>query len=142
MLLPTLDCIMNMLHSSPCSIPFTFTLTPFFPSHPYAVHALSVTLLSSRLPPLLFGFCCSSTALSYARRVQFGQPIADFQGMQFQYAEAAIHIEAARTMMYNAARMKQAGLLFYLLLQPFLNTFRASGRERSSNVQVPGDDGG
>jgi alkylation response protein AidB-like acyl-CoA dehydrogenase len=66
--------------------------------------------------------------LSFACRVQFGQPIADFQGMQFQYAEAAIHIEAARTMMYNAARMKQAGAPFHPLLEPFLNAFRASGR--------------
>jgi short/branched chain acyl-CoA dehydrogenase len=48
--------------------------------------------------------------LSTLRRLQFGQPIANFQGMQFQYAEAAIQIEAARTMMYNAARMKQAGV--------------------------------
>ena len=48
--------------------------------------------------------------------------------MQFQYAEAAIHIEAARTMMYNAARMKQAGAPFHPLLEPFLNAFRASGR--------------
>jgi alkylation response protein AidB-like acyl-CoA dehydrogenase len=66
---------------------------------------------------------------SYQRfcRVQFGQPIANFQGMQFQYAEAAIQIEAARTMMYNAARMKQAGAPAETLLQPYLRTSTPTG---------------
>jgi hypothetical protein len=40
--------------------------------------------------------------------------------MQFQYAEAAIHIEAARTMMYNAARMKQAGRRLPASLERYL----------------------
>ncbi len=42
-------------------------------------------------------------------RRQFGKPIADFQGLQFQYARAAMDIEAARLMVYNAARLKDAG---------------------------------
>lgn len=41
-------------------------------------------------------------------RKQFGQPIADFQAMQFQLAEMATQIEAARLMVYNAARLKDA----------------------------------
>lgn len=45
-------------------------------------------------------------------RQQFGKRIADFQGMQFQYAHAAMEIEAAGLMVYNAARMKDAGLDF------------------------------
>jgi butyryl-CoA dehydrogenase/short/branched chain acyl-CoA dehydrogenase len=45
-------------------------------------------------------------------RKQFGRPIADFQGVQFQLAQAATEIEAARMMMYNAARMKDAGMNF------------------------------
>ena len=39
----------------------------------------------------------------------FGTPIADFQGMQFQYARARTEIEAARALVYNAARLKEAG---------------------------------
>lgn len=39
-------------------------------------------------------------------RKQFGQPVADFQGMQFQYAQLATEIEAARLLVYNAARRK------------------------------------
>jgi butyryl-CoA dehydrogenase/short/branched chain acyl-CoA dehydrogenase len=49
-------------------------------------------------------------ALGYMReRVQFGKPIAEFQGMQFQYARVAMEIEAAKLLVYNAARLKDAG---------------------------------
>ncbi len=49
-------------------------------------------------------------ALKHARtRKQFGKPIAEFQAMQFQLAEMATDIEAARLMVYNAARLKDAG---------------------------------
>lgn len=42
-------------------------------------------------------------------RQQFGRPIADFQGVQFQIAEMATTIEASRLLVYNAARLKDAG---------------------------------
>jgi len=45
-------------------------------------------------------------------RKQFGTHIGEFQGMQHQYAQAAVDIEAARLLTYNAARRKQAGLPF------------------------------
>ena len=45
-------------------------------------------------------------------RKQFGQHIGDFQGLQHQYAQAAVEIEAARNMVYNAARMKENGQNF------------------------------
>ena len=52
-------------------------------------------------------------AAKYAQeRKQFGKAIADFQGVQFQLAQAATEIEAARMMMYNAARMKDANMNF------------------------------
>jgi alkylation response protein AidB-like acyl-CoA dehydrogenase len=52
-------------------------------------------------------------ALSYtAEREQFGKAINQFQGVQFQLAELATELEAARLMVYNAARMKDAGLPF------------------------------
>jgi alkylation response protein AidB-like acyl-CoA dehydrogenase len=44
------------------------------------------------------------------QRKQFGKPLAEFQAMQFQLAEMAIEIEAARLMVYNAARLKDRGL--------------------------------
>src|SRR5215813_546817 len=48
-------------------------------------------------------------AIAYIKeRKQFGQKIADFQGVQFQIAQAATDLEAARLMVYNAARLKDA----------------------------------
>jgi butyryl-CoA dehydrogenase/short/branched chain acyl-CoA dehydrogenase len=52
-------------------------------------------------------------ALHYAReRKQFGKRIGEFQGVQFELAEMATQIEAARLMVYNAARLRDAGEAF------------------------------
>jgi butyryl-CoA dehydrogenase/short/branched chain acyl-CoA dehydrogenase len=52
-------------------------------------------------------------ALRYAQeRRQFGRSISDFQGVQFQLAQMATEIEAARMLVYNAARMKDAHMPF------------------------------
>lgn len=52
-------------------------------------------------------------ALGYIKsREQFGKPIAEFQGVQFQIAQMRVDLEAARLMVYNAARLKDAGLDF------------------------------
>ena len=45
-------------------------------------------------------------------RTQFGKRLADFQGVQFQAAEVATQIEAARLLVWNAARLKDAGADF------------------------------
>lgn len=48
--------------------------------------------------------------LNYIKgREQFGKPIASFQGVQFQLAQMRTELEAARLMVYNAARLKDAG---------------------------------
>jgi alkylation response protein AidB-like acyl-CoA dehydrogenase len=48
--------------------------------------------------------------LAYVKeRKQFGRPVAEFQGVQFQLAQAAAETEAARLLVYNAARLKDAG---------------------------------
>ena len=53
-------------------------------------------------------------AVTYAKqRRQFGRAIAEFQAMQFQLADMATQLEAARLLVYNAARLKDAG-------EPFL----------------------
>jgi alkylation response protein AidB-like acyl-CoA dehydrogenase len=52
-------------------------------------------------------------AARYAQeRKQFGKSISEFQGIQFQIAQMATDIEAARLLVYNAARMKDAGVNF------------------------------
>jgi len=57
--------------------------------------------------------CFDATMPYLFERKQFGEPIGDFQAMQMQYADVAMEIEAARLLVYNAARMKEAG-------QPFI----------------------
>ena len=53
-------------------------------------------------------------AIAYTKeRKQFGKAIADFQGVQFQLAHAATELEAARLLVYNAARLRDSG-------EPFL----------------------
>jgi alkylation response protein AidB-like acyl-CoA dehydrogenase len=53
-------------------------------------------------------------AIGYVKeREQFGKPIASFQAVQHQIARAATDLEAARLMVYNAARLRDSG-------QPFL----------------------
>jgi alkylation response protein AidB-like acyl-CoA dehydrogenase len=52
-------------------------------------------------------------SIKYTReRRQFGKAIADFQGVQFQLARAAVQLEAARLSVYNAARLRDAGRPF------------------------------
>ncbi len=66
-------------------------------------------------------------AIAYAKqRVQFGQRIADFQGVQFELAKMAVEVEAARLLVYNAARLRDAG-------QPFV-TEAAMAKYFSSEI--------
>ncbi len=52
-------------------------------------------------------------AVKYSQeRKQFGKAISEFQGIQFQLAQMATEIEAARLLVYNTARMKDAGMNF------------------------------
>lgn len=52
-------------------------------------------------------------ALRYAReRKAFGKTIGEFQGVQFELAQMAVEVEAARLLVYNAARLRDAGMDF------------------------------
>jgi alkylation response protein AidB-like acyl-CoA dehydrogenase len=75
-------------------------------------------------------------ALRYTQeRQQFGKPIAEFQGVQFQLARAATDVEAARLLVYNAARLRDAR-------QPFLKEaamcklFASEVAERTASLAV------
>lgn len=51
-----------------------------------------------------------NAAIEYVKeRKQFGRSLSEFQGIQFQIAQAATELEAARLMVYNATRLKDAG---------------------------------
>ena len=75
-------------------------------------------------------------AIAYTQeRTQFGQPVAEFQAVQFQLAQAATEIEVARLAAYNAARLRDAG-------EPFLTEgamaklFASQVAERVSSLAV------
>ncbi|GAM24011.1 hypothetical protein SAMD00019534_071860 [Acytostelium subglobosum LB1] len=53
-----------------------------------------------------------STMPYLMQRTQFGKPLAEFQGMQFSYADLAVDIEAGKLLTYNAARLQEAGKPF------------------------------
>jgi alkylation response protein AidB-like acyl-CoA dehydrogenase len=79
-------------------------------------------------------------ALRYtSEREQFGKAINDFQGVQFQLAEMAIELEAARLMVYNAARMKDAGKPFVKeAAMAKLYSSRAAERISSKAIELYG----
>src|SRR4051794_19601319 len=79
-------------------------------------------------------------ALSYtSEREQFGRSINDFQGVQFQLAEMATELEAARLMVYNAARMKDAGIPFVKeAAMAKLYSSRAAERISSKAIELYG----
>ena len=79
-------------------------------------------------------------ALSYtAEREQFGKAINEFQGVQFQLAEMATELEAARLMVYNAARMKDAGKSFVKeAAMAKLYSSRAAERIASKAIELYG----
>ena len=68
-------------------------------------------------------------------RKQFGKPIVDFQAMQFQLAEMAIDIEAARLLVYNAARLKD-GKLDFLKEAAMSKYFASQVAERVASLAV------
>ncbi len=75
-------------------------------------------------------------ALRYmTERVQFGKAISEFQGMQFQYARVAMEIEAARLLVYNAARLKDAGKPF-VKEAAMAKLFASEAAERTASLCV------
>ena len=74
--------------------------------------------------------------LAYVQeRKQFGSAIADFQAVQFQLAQAATEIEAARLQTYNAARLRDAGEPF-LTAGAMAKLFSSQVAERVSSLAV------
>ncbi|HXN75878.1 MAG TPA: acyl-CoA dehydrogenase [Gemmatimonadaceae bacterium] len=75
-------------------------------------------------------------AIAYAReRKQFGKPISEFQGIQFQIAQAATELEAARLMVYNAARLKD-GRKPFLREAAMAKLFSSQVCERVTSLSV------
>ena len=75
-------------------------------------------------------------ALRYtAERKQFGKPIGSFQAVQFQLAQMATEVEAARLMVYDAARLKDAGKPF-LIQAAMAKLFASQVAERVTSLAI------
>ena len=75
-------------------------------------------------------------AIKYTKdRKQFGKPIAEFQAVQHQIARAATEIAAARLLVYNAARLRDAKLPF-LTEAAMCKIFSSEVAERTASLAV------
>jgi alkylation response protein AidB-like acyl-CoA dehydrogenase len=75
-------------------------------------------------------------AMKYAQeRQQFGKKLSEFQAMQFQLARMAMEVEAARLMVYNAARLKDSGAE-YLKEAAMAKLFASEVAERTASLAV------
>lgn len=68
-------------------------------------------------------------------REQFGHAIGDFQGVQFQIARMRTELEAARLMVYNAARLKEAGASF-LIEAAMAKLYASEAAQRIASLAV------
>ena len=76
------------------------------------------------------------SAAKYSQeRKQFGKTISEFQGIQFQLAQMATEVEAVRMMVYNAARMKDAGMNF-VKEAAMVKLFASQVAERVASLSV------
>eukprot|EP00041_Stephanoeca_diplocostata_P017221 m.343478 g.343478 ORF g.343478 m.343478 type:complete len:430 (+) comp20631_c0_seq30:73-1362(+) len=106
--------------SSTCPITFTDVVVPkenilgqYGHGYKYAIGILNEGRIGIGAQMVGLAQGCFDATMPYLfEREQFGTAIGDFQGMEMQYAEVAMEIEAARLLVYNAARMKEAGLPF------------------------------
>lgn len=65
--------------------------------------------IAAQMTGLALGAFENAARYVYNDREQFGQKVGTFQGMQHQMAQAWTEIQAARALVYNAARLKEAG---------------------------------
>jgi alkylation response protein AidB-like acyl-CoA dehydrogenase len=101
------------LHMEDCVVPKANVLGEVGKGYKIAIETLNEGRIGIGAQMIGLGRGALEQARRYIlERRQFGQAIADFQGVQFQFAEAATQLEAARLLVYNAARLKDAGRPF------------------------------
>jgi alkylation response protein AidB-like acyl-CoA dehydrogenase len=93
-----------------CQVPVSNVLGPVGQGYKIAIETLNEGRIGigAQMIGIAGGALAAATAYIKERK-QFGKPLAEFQGIQFQIAQAATELEAARLMVYNAARLKDAG---------------------------------
>jgi alkylation response protein AidB-like acyl-CoA dehydrogenase len=96
-----------------CIVPATNVLGPEGKGYKIAIETLNGGRIGIGAQMIGVARGALDATLAYVReRQQFGHAIGEFQGVQFQLAQAETELEAARLMVYNAARLKDAGQSF------------------------------
>jgi alkylation response protein AidB-like acyl-CoA dehydrogenase len=96
-----------------CVVPDENVLGPVGQGYKIAIETLNEGRIGIGAQMIGVGRGALEAATAYVKeRKQFGKAIAEFQGVQFQLAQMATDLEAARLMVYNAARLKDAGQPF------------------------------
>ena len=93
-----------------CQVPVANVLGPSGHGYKIAIETLNGGRVGIGAQMIGVSQGALNAAIAYVKeREQFGKSLADMQGIQFQIAQAATDIEAARLMVYNAARLRDAG---------------------------------
>lgn len=96
-----------------CTIPSDRVLGEIGKGYKIAIETLNEGRIGIGAQMLGVGAGALEAACRYTQeRQQFGRPIAEFQAVQHQLARCATELEAARLLVYNAARLRDAGLPF------------------------------
>lgn len=96
-----------------CVIPDANVLGPVGQGYKIAIETLNEGRIGIGAQMIGVATGALEAATAYVKeRTQFGKAIAEFQAVQFQLAQMSTELEAARLMVYNAARLKDAGRPF------------------------------
>lgn len=96
-----------------CRVPASNVLGPVGQGYKIAIETLNEGRIGIGAQMIGLSAGALDAALGYSKERQaFGKSISAFQGVQFPLAEMATEVEAARLMVYNAARLKDAGKVF------------------------------
>ena len=93
-----------------CEVPEENVLGPVGQGYKIAINTLNEGRIGIGAQMIGVAQGALNATIKYVtERKQFGKALSEFQGVQFQLAQAATDVEAARLMVYNAARLKDAG---------------------------------
>jgi alkylation response protein AidB-like acyl-CoA dehydrogenase len=93
-----------------CEVPEGNVLGPIGQGYKVAIETLNEGRIGIGAQMVGVAGGALDAAIAYVKeRRQFGKSLSEFQGIQFQIAQAATELEAARLMVYNAARLKDGG---------------------------------
>jgi len=96
-----------------CRIPADRLVGQVGKGYKIAIETLNEGRIGIGAQMLGVGQAALDASIRYAKeRVQFGKSLAEFQAMRFQLADSATRLESARLLVYNAARLRDAGLPF------------------------------